>query len=954
MNWLKFYICICFLLCAEVAYSQKNITVRGGVKDAFTYELLDSVKVDFMKRDSSLVYSLTTQGTWGSYGFVHNIDARGGIMLLRGESYIVRLSKKGYETAYYNYKVKAGNRETWLRLPDYKLKRMPQSTSDVKTLGEAVVKASKVRMVVKGDTIEWNADAFQLQNGSMLDGLLKMLPGFSINGGQISVNGQIVSSLLVNGENFFRGDPRVALENLPGFMVDKVKVYHKEHAYSYITKERDINELPLVVDVRLKKQYSIGWTANAEAGYGLQDRYMGRLFGLRFTPNSRIALFGNGNNTNDTREPGTSGDWTTQSDASGRTDMAKGGLELLVKDKKGLWKYTGNAKASYLKRIDSDASSGETFLATGGSTFSRSTNWNRTKEFSLNTTHSLELRKARNFFNIALSGAYNHGKQKGISKSAEFRDKPEEAYRSASLDTLFANLTTGNIVPSASTYLNALLINESLGQSLADKNAWQVGFNIEGYTSIPHTPDFLQTNGQLTISREAIEPYSNNQYYLANQQQTERRYWYNPQQDFRINAQWSINYMAQLNKVWINPFYNISINYHDSNQPHYRLDNLEEDIPTFGMLPSTAEALRNTIDANNSVWSRKNTVLHGGGSEFIFWWKDYQQHFHFKPVVVWQSDKLSYNRGALDLHPRRNQIFFEPEISYRMDDFSIEYKLSHSMPDLISMQPYTDDANPLHVLQGNPNLKTTIHHKVNLQRSFMKRDIAMNGQLAAYWEVSQHALAYGMDLDEYTGIRHYQPRNVSGNWQTGASFVYGRRFDKKQRFLFNNALRVNYANCVDYVSARSSVRDFNVGEQFKVNANLGKVLLNATIDGRYLHAASKRSGFQEINSFDLTYSLGASVQLPLDFTLLLDMNLLEREGYSDQTMNDVRFVCNAQLNKIFMHGKIRLTLQGYDLFHGLSNVTKVINAQGNTETWRRSLPSYAMLRFAYRFDMKKK
>ena len=82
-------------------------------------------------------------------------------------------------------------------------------------LGAAEVRASKIRMVVKGDTLIYNADAFQLAEGSMLDGLIKLLPGFQLRDGQITVNGQYVSSLLVNGEDSFRGDPRVALENLP-------------------------------------------------------------------------------------------------------------------------------------------------------------------------------------------------------------------------------------------------------------------------------------------------------------------------------------------------------------------------------------------------------------------------------------------------------------------------------------------------------------------------------------------------------------------------------------------------------------------------------------------------------------------------------------------------------------------------------------------------------------------
>lgn len=220
-----------FIFCSSImaiAQSEKDsVVVRGFVKDAFTYELLDNVSVDFLEEDSTSSFSLVTHGAWRSYGFQHNIDAASGIKLRKGKQYTIRLKKDGYETVLFSYKAKAGHRETWMQLPALLMHRVKKQSLTEQNLGEAVVAATKVRMVVKGDTLEWNADAFQLQNGSMLDGLLKMLPGFSIDGGQITVNGELVSSLLVNGEDFFRGDPRVALENLPAFMVDKVKSYHQ-------------------------------------------------------------------------------------------------------------------------------------------------------------------------------------------------------------------------------------------------------------------------------------------------------------------------------------------------------------------------------------------------------------------------------------------------------------------------------------------------------------------------------------------------------------------------------------------------------------------------------------------------------------------------------------------------------------------------------------------------------
>ena len=95
-------------------------------------------------------------------------------------------------------------------------------------LGEATVKATKLMMVMKGDTLVYNADAFQLAEGSMLDKLISMLPGVELKkDGVITVNGRKVERLLVNGEDFFTGSPKVALENLPAYTVDKVKVYER-------------------------------------------------------------------------------------------------------------------------------------------------------------------------------------------------------------------------------------------------------------------------------------------------------------------------------------------------------------------------------------------------------------------------------------------------------------------------------------------------------------------------------------------------------------------------------------------------------------------------------------------------------------------------------------------------------------------------------------------------------
>ena len=181
------------------------------------------------------------------------------------------------------------------------------------TLKEVVVTATKLKMVMRGDTIVYDADAFQLSSGSMLDKLIRLLPGAQLEpGGEIYINGQKVESLLVNGENFFNGDPKVALDNLPHYMVDKIKVYRKMDERLMVASDlRTLrkDQLPLVLDVGLKKEYTTSWVGNATVGYGTDHHHEARMFAMRFTPNSHIAMVGNSNDVRGDSYYSSDGNW---------------------------------------------------------------------------------------------------------------------------------------------------------------------------------------------------------------------------------------------------------------------------------------------------------------------------------------------------------------------------------------------------------------------------------------------------------------------------------------------------------------------------------------------------------------------------------------------------------------------------------------------------------------------
>ncbi|MCM1373054.1 MAG: outer membrane beta-barrel family protein [Bacteroides sp.] len=815
-------------------------------------------------------------------------------------------------------------------------------------LKEVTVTASKIRMVVKGDTVVYNADAFQLAEGSMLDGLLKLLPGFELQGGQIKVNGQYVSSLLVNGENFFKGDPRVALENLPGYMVDKVKVYRKEHAYSYITRERSKDDLPLVVDVNLKREYSVGWVANAEVGYGLKERYLGRIFGLRFSDHSRLALYGNANNTNDTREPGTSGEWNAQGVAGGRTEMQTAGLEALVKDKKNIWKYTGNAKFFHRNTDSEQLTSSEIFLAEG-SNFTRLGNRSTRKNISATTQHSFDYRKPGGYMTLSASATYEYAKNENDARAATFKTDPMDAYRGASLDSIFMNL--------GSNRLEHLRLNDARNRGLSRSNVWTAATSLNSYIQVPHTPDYINLSADINVEHRRATAFSDYRLrYAGGTAPDDVRHRYERTPYFSAWGNVSVDYNYRGDALSVEPYLKLSEVYRNTERSLYRLDLLEDDAPEFGRLPSTTEALTRTIDAANTYDERSNQLVMTVGTSAFIWLggKLPSQSIMIKPEMQWRVDRLDYRRGTLDVSPRRSVVRFTPEVSYGFDDFRVGYSLGYAEPDLLSQQTYTDDVNPLNIFRGNPDLKAGIGHKTYLRRSFRNRKKGSQGSINMYYRLTQRAIAHAMDYDEATGVRTFMPRNVDGNWSTGGSLDYNRTVDKRKQHIFSTSTALDYLNSVDYVTVRSTVRNLSLRETLKLDLRFKDYLVGINSTARYLHATSQRSGFATVNSVDLNYGATAQIPLPGGFSFSTDLTLFHRMGYSDKSMNDVRFVMNARLSTSLLKGRLGFALDGFDIFQGLSNVYRQINAQGLTETWVNSLPSYAMLRVSYKMSKQPK
>jgi hypothetical protein len=191
----------------------KNSVTRIGIKDAF---------VTLMRADSTIVDTMHVFKQWSQgkddYAYRFDIPAR-------EQHYIIRAEHPDYETTYVNYHVRHIARNTYFDAPWHNMKKRSRMTEDTHQLGEVVVRATKVKLFYRGDTITFNADAFNLPEGSMLDALIRQMPGVELkDDGRILVQGEQVDELMLNGKDFFKGNNRVMLDNLPAYTVQRCRL----------------------------------------------------------------------------------------------------------------------------------------------------------------------------------------------------------------------------------------------------------------------------------------------------------------------------------------------------------------------------------------------------------------------------------------------------------------------------------------------------------------------------------------------------------------------------------------------------------------------------------------------------------------------------------------------------------------------------------------------------------
>lgn len=959
----------------------KRFIARGYITIADTTSKwvgLDSVSVSLSKANDTIsVPFKMLVGNDAEKSTADSDELRMMVYSGRGE-YVLTLDREGYQPLMKEFKVTSLSQDVvWLG-------NMQMRKERVNRLKEVEVVATAIKMVMNGDTIVYNADAFNLAEGSMLDALVKQLPGAELSSdGQIKVNGRFVSSLLVNGQDFFKGDPQVALQNLPAYTVKNIKVYDKAAEDDYLTHEsaklsRREEEENIVMDVVLKKEYSVGLLGSVEGGYGLQNRYVGKAFAMLFTDKFKIAVFANANNLNNSDEFSFWNDsWESwDRGGGGRSDMQKAGITYNYDDTKR-WKLNGDATYAHNVNTTETQTSTQQYFPGSKDLYSRESSLAKSSYHAFKTNHDIYYKGDVVYVNLEPQFNYRRSESGNLSRYAEFNEPPHETYRTESLDSVFSPKFGPR-----SPYYGSLIRRTWLRDSTFSEN---LSGSIYFYSKIA-PPDmrgsfFVQFNGSLQKSTSDAHSLMLQHFGGANTSTdapiNSDRYRRTVSRD--NSAAPAICYSHKWTDMGDEWSRSIELNTEARYNYGYTANTPDQfDAPadyeyTQTFLPSlTAPAffVRNELNSYNS-----RTTSHRFRAQA---WLNFniervapvdtgfnpRLNIRLRAEETYLKRRLDY-RGHTDDLVNRTDNFVIPEISI---NFSSGDKRRHTYlyasytyrPNELPLNIFLnvpDSSNPLAIYTHNARgLSTPMDHRFwGYIGSYDRSPRQLNFGLNASYTKTVNALGQMRRFNPQTGVSTYSPCNIQGNWNASGSLSASFSFGPKQAFTLSNEFSTRYVNSVDYQTLqtepeRSEVHSTSFTDRLGLNYRFmegGNITLLG--GGEWTRGRSALAGFTPVNTARYTAELDVNVDLPADIEINTELNMIANRGFESSYMNRTQWIWNASATKSILKGNLAFKVSAFDILNQRSPYEVRVNAQGRYESWSSQLPRYVLFSVIYKF-----
>ena len=797
-------------------------------------------------------------------------------------------------------------------------------------IDEVVVTGQLKEMVMEGDTTVINAAAYKTPEGSYLEDLVKRIPGLVYNkkDHSLTYNGQEISEINVNGESFFSGDKKTALENLPANLISKLKVYDKKSKEEEFTGISS-GEKRYVLDLQTKEELNKTWLANATVGYGNnKKRDLEAQVNYFRKDGENFFLIARSNNL-----------YQNSTYKDNISNMVGMNMTHKFGEKFSL---TGNVNYNLNRNGNISSVYQEQYL-TSGNQYSASLNEGNSQNRSINSNFTGDWKiDKRTRVNFSGSFGFSPNQNESDSESASFDEPP-----SVNHENIFSDFES--ISPASK-------INRSENRSRSENQSrhynWSMGvmrrLNEKGTTLSfnIHNSAAGGDNESFSLSRTTyfrLKDASGNDSVLYRNQ-----YLKSPQR----NNSWRVGLVFTQpvgKKIHLRAAYNWSTRYERDNRDTYELSSLINP-ETFGQLPSGYET--GYVD---SLSNRSHSRSNGHDLNVGVNYSDDTWTLNASLGMTPQRRTIDRKVGKLYADTAMNIIDFQPMIwmSWRKKEMriSLNYDGRTRQPSLSDLMPLTDNSNPLYITRGNPDLKQMFSHNIRLNFQNSPKGISANlgGQ------VEQNSVTQVVIYDVQTGGRETYPVNINGNWN-----VYGRADWWKRMGHFSLKLNtsVNYNNRASMINEdkslqpeKSTTRDTGVNCEMQASYQpvWGGFDLSASWNYRY-----SLNSLNDNNTYNRYYNFGLNgyVDFPFGLQLRTEAAYNLRSGTNIQKGEDNELLWNAGATWRFLKKKeAELSAYWQDILGKKKSYGSMATSDGFYEYRTQEIKGYFIVTFKYNFRL---
>jgi len=908
--------------CCSSIYAQKTHVVKGYVVDtAYTTRLINASVSVLNAKDSTLV-NFSRVASSGAFQ-IGNLKQGQFILLVTYPSYADYVDRFVLDSS--------ATEKDFGKI---------NLTLKAKLLQDVIIRGTAGAIKIKGDTTEFNAAAFTIEANSKVEDLLKQLPGIQVDkDGKITAQGQTVSKVLVDGEEFFGDDPTLVTKNIRGDMVDKVQLYDKKSDQSTFTGIDD-GQQTKTINIKLKEDKKQGYFGKVDVGVGTDEIYSGQGMFNYFKGKKKFSGYGTIGNTG---IMGLGWEDGNKYGSSSSMEFSDDGMIYITGGQDALDSFDGRYNGE-----------GIPVARTAGLHYDAK--WNEDKE-SINTNYklgSLDVTGSKNtrIQNNLPSGLIRSNSEEVFDNFA-FRQKLDGIYEikidsmsslKVSVDGTLKNNEAISNYQSSSTRGNDVLLNTSNRDVSNDtdekivkasafwnkrfkKKGRSISLNVSGNINESDANGFLKSENDFYNQNGLLDSSSVIDQYKVNKISSKV---------FTSNLTYSEPITTKFSVV-LN--YGLGIN------------NTDQDRRSYNAVTPGQYTLLDTAFSNNYKLEQLSNQVGA-----VFSYKNDKTVINFgSKVSAVKFDQLDVNT---DQHMARNFVNWNPQASYQykfsqQKSFRLNYLGRTTQPTIDQIQPVRVNTDPLNIYLGNPNLRPSFNNRLSATFSSYKMLSQRNLWLSATYSTTSNPIVSNT-LTDSAGKNTYQSINLTDRQTTNLNFYldYGFKIKPLDMYLGFNA-SVNGNTYYNYVNT-----ELNETQAYTYNGGLYINKQKAKKYSFYLrwspnYQTNESSLQNNLSNNGWGYNASGYFQVFLPGKLELSTDGEYQYTAKTESFDEdfKRFIWNATLSKKFFKSEnLRLSLSGRDLLNQNKGFNRSAYENRFIETNNTTIQRYFMLSLVWDFN----